>query len=70
MNTGKMFCIILMLSVVFSWMAVMPQPIFAQTDKGLELFNSWQFQEAEKVLRDALKANPKDTSTAKLSKFF
>jgi len=46
--------------VVFSLMACMPQGGFAQTEKGIELYNSWQYQEAEKVLRDALKANPQD----------
>ncbi len=51
---------ILVLSVVFSLgAAVLPQ-IFAQTNKGIELYNSWQFVEAEKALREALKANPSD----------
>ncbi len=60
MNKQPMHFIILMLSVVFSMTAVMPQPIFAQTNKGIELCNSWEFQEAEKVLREALKTNPED----------
>jgi tetratricopeptide (TPR) repeat protein len=33
----------------------------AQTNKGIELYTAWRFQDAEKVLRDALKADPRDT---------
>lgn len=55
-----MFLVIPWLSFVFLWMAVMPGPVFAQTEKGIELYHSWQYQEAEKVLRDALQANPQD----------
>lgn len=53
---------ILVVSVVFSLMLAIPQSIFAQTEKGIELYNSWQYQEAERVLRDALKANPGDVT--------
>jgi tetratricopeptide (TPR) repeat protein len=52
-----------MLSVVFSWATVIPHGSFAQTKKGIELYNSWQYKEAEKVLRAALKADPSDTLT-------
>jgi cytochrome c-type biogenesis protein CcmH/NrfG len=44
----------------FCWTAVMPGRVFAQTEKGIELYHSWQYQEAEKVLRDALQADPLD----------
>lgn len=54
------FCVILMLSVVFSLMAVLPPPVIAQTDKGIELFKAWEFNEAEKQFREALKSDPKD----------
>jgi tetratricopeptide (TPR) repeat protein len=53
-------CIILTLSVMISMMAVIPQPSMAQTSKGIELCTNWKFQDAEKVLRAALKANPQD----------
>jgi tetratricopeptide (TPR) repeat protein len=53
-------CIILVFSAVFLATAIMPQTTLAQTSKGISLCNSWQFKEAEKVLRDALKANPQD----------
>jgi tetratricopeptide (TPR) repeat protein len=38
----------------------MPQQISAQTQKGIELYNSWNYQEAEKVLSDTLKTQPQD----------
>ena len=53
-------CSILVLSVVFSMTVVRQQSVFAQTNKGLELYNAWQFKEAEPVLREAVKANPGD----------
>jgi tetratricopeptide (TPR) repeat protein len=53
-------CIILVFSVTLLAMAVMPQPILAQTAKGVSLCNSWEFQKAETVLRAALKTNPRD----------
>jgi tetratricopeptide (TPR) repeat protein len=62
MNKLRAFSGILMLSGVLLLMAAMPPQIFAQTEKGIELYNSWQYQEAEKVLRDALKANPTDVA--------
>jgi tetratricopeptide (TPR) repeat protein len=52
-------CIMLVLAV-FLTTAVMPQTTLAQTSKGISLCNSWEFQKAETVLRDALKANPQD----------
>ena len=54
---------ILTVLVVCSLVSVIPQGIFAQSKKGMELFNSWKFQEAEKAFREALKADPKDTPT-------
>jgi tetratricopeptide (TPR) repeat protein len=60
MNKKTTSCFILWIAVVLSIMAVIPRPLSAQASKGIELFNSWKFQEAEKVLREALKANPQD----------
>jgi tetratricopeptide (TPR) repeat protein len=48
-------------SVVFSLAVIAPQRIFAQTTKGIELYDQWQFSKAEEVLREALKADPSDT---------
>jgi tetratricopeptide (TPR) repeat protein len=63
MNKRKVCSRILVFSVLFSLIAVIPQEISAQSKKGMELFNSWKFQEAEKVFREDLKANPSDTPT-------
>ena len=54
---------ILAVLVVCALVSVIPQGIFAQSKKGMELFNSWKFQEAEKAFREALQADPKDTPT-------
>jgi tetratricopeptide (TPR) repeat protein len=55
---------ILVFSIVFSTAIFMQAPVFAQTQKGIDLFNSWEFQEAEKVLSEALKANPGDVQAS------
>jgi tetratricopeptide (TPR) repeat protein len=60
MNKQIKICVILVLTVVFSMRAFMPQPVFAQTKKGIDLCAAWKFEEAEKTLREALKANPQD----------
>ena len=61
MNIHRACCRILVLSVVLSLIAVIPQGSFAQAKKGVELFNAGNYQEAEKVFRDAMKADPSDT---------
>ncbi len=48
----------LVLSGLLSIMAVVPQLMFAQGGKGLELYNAWQFKESEEVFREAANANP------------
>jgi tetratricopeptide (TPR) repeat protein len=63
MKKRRACCHILKVFVVCSLVAAIPQEIFAQSKKGLELFNSWKFQEAEKAFREALQADPKDTPT-------
>jgi tetratricopeptide (TPR) repeat protein len=63
MNRQKAFCRILVLSVVFSLAAIVPPQIYAQTNKGVELYNQWQFADAEKALREALKSDPSETRT-------
>jgi tetratricopeptide (TPR) repeat protein len=60
MNKFARFSTILVFSCFVSLMAAMPPRIFAQTEKGIELYNSWEYQEAEKILRDALKTDPQD----------
>lgn len=60
MKKHKIFCKILVLSVVVALIAVLPFQLFAQTPKGIELYNSWKFPEAEKVFREVLKTVPGD----------
>jgi tetratricopeptide (TPR) repeat protein len=60
MNKQTASCSILVISLVLLLTAVIAQPLVAQTKKGVELCTNWQFKEAEKVLREAVKANPRD----------
>ena len=62
MSNRRAYCRILVLLVAFSLISVVPQA-FAQSKKGLELYNTWQYQEAEKVFREELKADPNNTPT-------
>ena len=64
MNERSRFHRMLAFLVVFSLAFVIPQGIFAQTQKGIELYNSGAFQQAENVFREALKANPADLSAS------
>jgi tetratricopeptide (TPR) repeat protein len=60
MNKNKQCHKILALFLFLSLVAVIPRQIFAQVEKGIELYNSSKYQEAEKVLREALKAAPRN----------
>jgi tetratricopeptide (TPR) repeat protein len=53
---------VLALLISISLIAVMPKQVFAQTEKGIELYNSGKFRDAEVLLREALKAEPWDVS--------
>jgi len=59
----KVGSFILALSVVLSLTAVAPHALFGQMNKGIDLYNSWQYKEAEKAFREALKADPSNTLT-------
>jgi tetratricopeptide (TPR) repeat protein len=52
---------ILMLSILLSFVAVIPRQISAQSAKGVDLYNHWQFKAAEQVFREELKADPANT---------
>jgi cytochrome c-type biogenesis protein CcmH/NrfG len=49
---------ILALSVVFISINGMSLQVLAQTEKGIELYNSWEFEKAEEALSEALKNEP------------
>jgi tetratricopeptide (TPR) repeat protein len=57
MNKSKAFLGIL---VVCSLVVVVSQSVFGQMKKGSELYSIGEFQKAEKVFREVLKANPSD----------
>jgi tetratricopeptide (TPR) repeat protein len=52
----------LTLLAVASLITFIPQQIAAQTEKGIELYNSAEYQKAEGVFRKALKADSRDTA--------
>jgi cytochrome c-type biogenesis protein CcmH/NrfG len=54
------FSIVLAVASVLSAAVAMPGPAYGQTDKGVELYNSWEYLEAEKVLREAVRDDPQD----------
>jgi tetratricopeptide (TPR) repeat protein len=63
MNKQTASNVILAIAVFLSIPGIVPQPLCAQASKGIELYNAWKFQDAEKELREALKANPSDAQT-------
>jgi tetratricopeptide (TPR) repeat protein len=63
MNTSRAFCSILVFSMILGLLAVIPQQVFAQADKGKALYDAKKYVEAEGALKDALKAEPWDTTT-------
>lgn len=54
------FCVALAAALALAAAALMPVPVCGQTEKGVELYNSWEYLEAEKVLREAVQKNPQD----------
>ena len=53
MNRSKAICSTLAFLVVFTLTAVIPEQAAAQIEKGIELYNSGKYQEAEVVFREA-----------------
>jgi tetratricopeptide (TPR) repeat protein len=60
MNNRTSCRMVLMLSITCLMILAIPQANFAQTEKGVELYNSWQFEKAENVLREAFDADAND----------
>lgn len=63
MNPQKRHTIVCAVLAILA-MAVVVPPSFGQTEKGIELYNAWRFKEAEKVLQEAVKANPNDVAAS------
>lgn len=51
---------ILMFSVVVMFIGGMSLQIMAQTEKGIALYNSWEYEKAEEALHKVLKEEPAD----------
>ena len=51
---------IMVLSTVFMLIGGMSLQVMAQTGKGIELYNSWEYEKAEEALHKALKNEPAD----------
>jgi tetratricopeptide (TPR) repeat protein len=64
MNLPRRGSIVSLLLIAFSLAVISISSAFAQTNKGISRFNAWDFQEAEKILREAVKANPQDNQAA------
>lgn len=60
MHNRRNACIITVPSVIFLLTILLPGQTSEQTEKGIEFYHSWQYQDAAKVLREALKADPQD----------
>lgn len=60
MNKFGMLFKILALSGVALFLNGMSLQVLAQTDKGMELYNSWEYEKAEKAFRKALIEEPTD----------
>jgi tetratricopeptide (TPR) repeat protein len=56
-------CLLVLAMAVLTVIVATPL-VFAQTKQGVDLFDSWKFQDAEKVLSEALKTNPQDVQAA------
>lgn len=58
-KSAKIYKTMLFLAVLLS-ICLIQAPVFAQTDKGVALFNFWDFEKAEDVFREVLKNDPSD----------
>ena len=60
MDESTKLCKILVLSFVVMLIGGISLQVMAQTEKGIELFNSWEYENAEKTLQKALINEPTD----------
>jgi len=64
MNKSTTLCKILTLSAVVILISGLSLQVLAQTEKGIELYNSWEFKKAEEALREVLKNEPADVQAS------
>ncbi|MFC1838723.1 tetratricopeptide repeat protein [Thermodesulfobacteriota bacterium] len=60
MNKSAMIYKTLLFLAVLLSVSFIQSPVFAQTEKGIDLFNYWDFKKAEDAFREVLKNNPAD----------
>ena len=60
MNKSTTLRKILVLSAMVLLISGMSFNVLAQTEKGIELYNSWEFEKAEKALQKVFKQDPAD----------
>ena len=60
MNRSAINYKILFLFAVILSAGFIQSPVFAQTERGIDLFNYWDFKKAEDAFREVLKNNPAD----------
>ena len=60
MDKSTKLSVILVLSAVVILMGGMSLQVMAQTEKGLELYYSWEYEKAEEALHKVLKKEPAD----------
>jgi len=60
MSKEKAYGPFLLLLFACALVAFMPQAIFAQISKGIELYNSGEYRAAETIFEESLKASPAD----------
>ncbi len=63
MIKSNILCKFMILSAVVILIGGMSLSAVAQTDKGIELYNSWEYEKAEKALRNTLIKTPDDSQT-------
>ncbi|KPL17437.1 MAG: hypothetical protein AMS26_01040 [Bacteroides sp. SM23_62] len=63
MNKSTNLFKILVFSAVVLLISGISLQVLAQTEKGIELYNSWEFNKAEEAFREVLKNKPDDVQT-------
>jgi tetratricopeptide (TPR) repeat protein len=60
MKKRTILCGMIAVCIAACLLAVIPQQLYAQAQKGIDLFKSRQYRDAEAAFREALKADPSD----------
>jgi tetratricopeptide (TPR) repeat protein len=63
MNKSARSYVIVVLSAVVMIITSISLPVMAQTERGIELYNAWEYEKAEEALTKVLKEKPADIQT-------